>query len=283
MSDDTPKKRPRGRPKSSASELPGAPIQALDRGINLLITLAKEDQVSLSDLALSVGMPPSTAHRMLGTLEKHGFVELDAASQHWSIGVEAFRVGNSYLRRTNLVDSARPFMRYLTEQTGETANLAIADQGDVVFVSQVESHNPIRAFFRSGTRGFMHTSGIGKALLATFRRAEVEKILQKKGCPEFTEKSITSPTALFADLAQIKQRGWALDDEERYSGMRCVAAPIYNAFSEAIAGVSVSGPTVRFPDDAIAEIAPMVKKAAQEITESIGGVAPASDPGGAAD
>ncbi len=274
MSEQTPKKKPRGRPKSPPSELPGATIGALDRGINLLITLAKEGQLSLTDLALSVGMPPSTAHRMLGTLEKHGFVELDIETQQWAIGVEVFRVGSAYLSRTNLVESARATMRNLSEETGETANLAIADQGDVVFISQIESHNPIRAFFRPGTRGYMHASGIGKALLAHVSRADVEKILHKKGCPEFTAKTITSPGALFADLDEIKQRGWALDDEERYSGMRCVAAPIYNSFSEAIAGVSVSGPTVRFPDNLIAEIGPRVKRAAQQITVSIGGKAP---------
>ena len=95
--------------------------------------------------------------------------------------LRAFRVGNTYLGRTNLVESARTAMRGLTEETGETANLAIADQGDVVFISQIESHNPIRAFFRPGTRGFMHASGIGKALLANLPRIEVEKILQKKG------------------------------------------------------------------------------------------------------
>ena len=238
------------------------------------MTLAKEGELSLTDLALSVGMPPSTAHRMLGTLEKHGFVELDVASQQWAIGVEAFRVGSAYLGRTNMVESARATMRQLTEETGETANLAIADGGDVVFVSQIESHNPIRAFFRPGTRSFMHASGIGKALLANFPRADVEKILQKKGCPEFTAKTLTAPGALFANLEESKRRGWALDDEERYSGMRCVAAPIYNSFSEAIAGVSVSGPTVRFPDNVIAELGPRVKTAAAKITASIGGTTP---------
>jgi len=274
MAEQIAKKRSRGRPKSQTNELTGGTIAALDRGINLLITLAKEGELSLTDLALTVGMPPSTAHRVLATLEKHGFVQLDVATQQWAVGVEAFRVGSSYLERTNLVESARAEMRHLTEVTGETANLAIADQGDVVFVSQIESHNPIRAFFRPGTRSFMHASGIGKVLLANLPRAEVEKILQKKGCPEFTEKTITAPAALFANLDEIKQRGWALDDEERYAGMRCVAAPIYNSFGEAIAGVSVSGPTVRFPDNAIAEIGPVVKRAAAKITASLGGITP---------
>ena len=228
----------------------------------------------MTDLSLRVGMPPSTAHRVLATLEKQGFVELDSSTQEWAVGVEAFRVGCAYLGRTNLVESARASMRYLTEETGETANLAIADRGDVVFVSQVESHNPIRAFFRPGTRGFMHASGIGKALLANLPGEEVEKILLKKGCPEFTPKTITAPAALFADLDEINKRGWALDDEERYSGMRCIAAPIYNSFAEAIAGISVSGPTVRFPDNAIPEMGPKVKRAADEVTKIIGGKLP---------
>ena len=95
MMEEKAKKRPRGRPKSQAGELSGGTIQALDRGISLLIILSKEGELSLSDLALSAGMPPSTAHRVLSTLEKHGFVELDAARQQWAVGVEAFRVGNT--------------------------------------------------------------------------------------------------------------------------------------------------------------------------------------------
>jgi IclR family acetate operon transcriptional repressor len=274
MAEQAAPKRPRGRPRSQNTDVAGTTIQALDRGLKLLTTLAREGELSLTDLSLRLGMPPSTAHRVLATLEKQGFVELDSSTQKWAVGVETFRVGSAYLGRTNLVESARASMRHLTEETGETANLAIADRGDVVFVSQVESHNPIRAFFRPGTRGFMHASGIGKALLATLPRDEVEKILLKKGCPEFTPQTITAPAALFADLDEIKKRGWALDDEERYSGMRCIAAPIYNSFAEAIAGISVSGPTVRFPDSAISEIGPKVKRAAYEVTRIIGGELP---------
>lgn len=268
-------RRSRGRPRTQPVDEQAAPVQALDRGLTLLQALAKENGLTLTDIALRLGMPPSSAHRMLATLQKHGFAEFDDPTQEWSVGIEAFRVGNTYLVRTNLLEAAREFMRRLMEETGETANLAIADKGEVVFLSQVESHNPIRAFFRPGTRGLLHASGIGKALLANMGRDDIDKILQKKGLPEFTPKTLTSPKALYADLEATRVRGWSFDDEERYLGMRCIAAPIFNGFGEAIAGISVSGPTVRFPDPVIAEIGPVVRRAADDVTEKIGGKAPA--------
>ena len=267
-------RRPRGRPRTQPVDQQPATVQALDRGLILLRTLAKERSLQLTDLALRAGMPPSTAHRGLVTLQKHGLVDFEEATQEWSIGVEAFRIGNSYLVRTNLVEVSRKVMRRLMEETGETANLAVADNGEVVFVSQVETQNPIRAFFSAGMRGQVHASGIGKALLAYRSRREIEQILQKKGLPEFTPNTLSSPDALYRDLEAIRERGWSFDNEERYSGMRCVAAPIFNAFGEVIAGVSVSGPTARFPDSAIAEIGPKVKRAADEVTDAIGGRKP---------
>ena len=268
-------KRSRGRPRTQSAEAEGATVQALDRGLMLLGALAKEGEVTLSELALGIGMPPSSAHRLLVTMQKHGIVEFDEVTQNWAVGVEAFRIGSAFTHRTRLVETGREVMRHLMEETGETANLGIADDGFVVFLSQVDSQNPIRAFFRPGTRGHMHASGIGKALLAELPRHDVEQILQNTGLPSFTAKTITSPKALFADLETTRQRGWSLDDEERHAGMRCVAAPIFNAYGEAVAGVSVSGPSVRFPDDAIAETGPKVRRAALEITKRIGGEAPA--------
>lgn len=233
--------------------------------------LAREGYMSLTDLSLKVGVPTSTAHRILMTLEKRGFAELSEDTNEWSVGIESFRVGNSYLERTNLIENSRKTMRNLMETTGETANLAISDDGAVVFISQVESHNPIRAFFRPGTRGNMHASGIGKALLANMLRRDVEKILHSSGCPEYTEKTLTSPAELFRDLETTRERGWAFDDEERYVGMRCIASCIYNSYGEAVAGISVSGPTVRFSDHMLQVIGAQVKDAAQQVTALIGG------------
>jgi IclR family transcriptional regulator, acetate operon repressor len=275
MTEQRTQKRPRGRPKSLRNDTQGPTVQALDRGLTLLQALAKEGNVILTDLALRVGMPPSSAHRVLATLQKHGFVEFDESTQEWAVGVEAFRVGSAYLVRSNLVEAAGKVMRDLMEETGETANLAISEGGDVVFISQVETHNPIRAFFRPGTRVHMQASGIGKALLADLPRKKIEEILLKTGLPEFTSKTLTSPDALFADLEETRKRGWSFDDEERYSGMRCVAAAIYNSFGDAIAGISVSGPTVRFPDYVVSELGPKVMRAAGEVTIMLGGKVPA--------
>ena len=274
MANQTQEKRSRGRPRSVWSDKPAQTVQALDRAMVLLAALAADDKATLTELALKTGMSPSTAHRLLTTLQRHNVVEFDEASQDWMVGVEAFRIGSSFLRRTRISEAGREVMRALMEDTGETSNMAIADEGDVVFVSQVETHHPIRAFYRPGTRGHMHASGIGKALLAAYSRTEVEKVLQKKGLPSFTSKTLASVDALMADLEAARARGWALDDEEANVGMRCLAAPIYNEHGEPVAGVSISGPTARIDDERLGELGPRVRRAAEEITALIGGEAP---------
>jgi len=276
MADSEPKKRPRGRPRGTGAggETQGSTVQALDRGMTLLSVLARDGKGNLSDIAMRVGMPPSSAYRLLITMQGHGIVAFDETSQEWMVGVEAFRIGRAFVHRVSVMEAAREPMRLLMRETGETSNLAIADEGGVVFMSQVESHNPIRAFFRPGTRGPLHASGIGKALLAEMDRGEVETILQRNGLAGFTERTLTTPDRLFADLAVSRRRGWAYDDEERYLGMRCIAAPIFDTYGEAVAGVSVSGPTVRFPDSGVTDTAIEVRKAAAAITDLIGGTPP---------
>lgn len=272
--DEETQKRPRGRPRLHKTDMQVGTVKALERGLVLLQTLSNEGAATLADLVQRMGLPTSSTHRLLATLQQYGFVEFQEDIQKWSIGIEAFRTGSTYLMRTNLAESARKAMRHLMEETGETANLGICDDGDVVFISQVETHNPIRAFFRPGSRGLMHASGIGKALLANMPVPDRAKIIAAKGQQEFTPKSLTSPAALSADLDNIRKRGWSFDDEERYTGMRCVAAPIFNSFGEVVAGISVSGPTVRFGDETVQRFAAKVREAADGVTIMIGGKIP---------
>ena len=166
-------------------------------------------------------------------------------------------------------------MRQLMLDTGETANLAIlTDSGQVTFLTQVECTHPIRAFHLPGTRSPAHCSGIGKALLAEFSQQVVENILQQTGLQEFTSKTLTTPKALFDDLRQSYLRGWAYDDEERHVGMRCIAAAIHNTRGDAVAGISISGPTVRFSNDTLAIFGSKVRQAAVDVTRMIGGSVP---------
>jgi IclR family acetate operon transcriptional repressor len=265
-------KRQRGRPRAFNGPTEANSVQSLDRALRILAIVAEGSGLSLSEIAEASGLAASTAYRMLTTLENHGMVEFDKTDQLWSIGVETYRMGAAFLRRRKLIDRARTVMQELMEKTGETANLGLAEDDCVVFVSQVETHQTIRAFFRPGTRTAFHASGIGKAVLAHLDSDRVAVIARKAGLEAFTDKTLSSLSALAHDLEAIKARGWSVDDEERNLGMRCVAAAIFNEFGEPIGGVSVSGPTVRVTPERVAQIGPVVRGAAAQITAMIGGM-----------
>ncbi|WP_265518290.1 HTH-type transcriptional regulator BhcR [Nitratireductor luteus] len=266
--------RARGRPRSFHDTSENTLIQSLDRAMEVLKVVARGGGLSLTEIADVSGQSASTAYRILITLQKHRIVEFDEPAQIWHVGIEAFRIGSHFLGRTSIVEQSRPVMQHIMAETGETANLAIIDRGEVIFVSQVETHEPIRAFFRPGTRGPVHASGIGKALLAYLPRAQAESILKKGPLSAYTGKTIVSRETLAAEMVRIRAHGFAVDDEERTQGMRCIAAPIFNQFGEAVAGVSLSGPAFRITPGRDTEYGAVVRKAAEDITRAIGGIPP---------
>lgn len=266
--------RARGRPRSFHASSDNTVIQSLDRAMGVLKVVAAGNGQSLTEVAGLSGQSVSTAYRILITMEKHGVVEFDEPRQLWHIGLEAFRIGSHFLGRTRILEQSRPVMQQIMAETGETANLAIIDQGEVIFVSQVETHEPIRAFFRPGTRGPVHASGIGKALLAFLPEPQIAAILKNHALDAFTPNTIVSREALIAEMETIRARGWSIDNEERTLGMRCIAAPIFNQFGEAVAGISISGPAVRVTPERDAEYGRIVSAAARKVTRSVGGDAP---------
>lgn len=267
--------RSRGRPRSEDTSSGSVRIQSVDRAIDILKIVSDEVSATLKIIAVTADLPTSTTHRILETLRAHGLVHFDDVVQTWAIGVETFRIGQGYVRRTTHLDLGREAMRELTEQTGETSNIAVRDGSEVVHISQVETHAPIRAFIPTGSRGPLYASGIGKALLANLESNAIFELFKPDDMRGYTPNTIDDPTTLLDQLAVIRSRGWAIDDEERYAGMRCVAAPIFNEFGEAVAGLSISGPAVRLDDDRIEAIAVQVKAAADWVTENAGGVAAA--------
>ena len=264
-------KRGRGRPKAWDDKGAQNTIKSLDRALEVLVQLGEMQGSTLSEIAGALGQSPATVYRVLMTFQGRGFADFDPQSQVWSIGPAAFLTGSMFLRRTSLVERARPIMRDLMEATGETANLGIERDGKVLFLGQVETHATIRAFFPPGTASEMHASGIGKALLSRMDDKRQREVLAASQLEQYTPFTLTAPEAMIADLHATKTRGYAIDAEERNIGMRCIAAPVYNVFGEAVAGLSVSGPTSRITEDRITELANSVMDAAARLTRAIGG------------
>jgi IclR family acetate operon transcriptional repressor len=274
---DPTARRARGRPRGWDDKTAQNTIKSLDRAMEVFEYLSDRPGMALSALAAETGQSPATVYRVLVTLEGRGMVEFDPVTQLWHVGARAFTIGARFLRRTSLVERARPILRRLMESTGETANLGIVRGDAVLFVSQVETHASIRAFFPPGTLSPLHASGIGKALMARMDEGRLSALLaaSREG---FTPKTLVDEAGLRADLAAIRARGYAIDNEERNIGMRCIAAAVFDAGGEAAAGLSVSGPTSRVTPDQTEALAGEVMQAARALTEAIGG--DADRPGG---
>src|SRR5271157_614815 len=259
----------RTRPNARAG---GDQVQSLVRALALLnrITESADDGATLTDLAQQIGLPSSTAHRLLTTLEQERYVRFSNEGRLWSVGVQAFVVGCTFTKTRSLANVARPHMRHLMEDGGETVNLAVEDEGEAVYLSQVECRQMMRAFARPGARVPLHCSAVGKAILSATSDKKLSKILHQRGMPRLTVKTITSPSALRADLERVRATGYAIDDEEHAIGLRCVAAPIFDETGDVVAAVSASGPMARIGDERMAQLGALVLEASRAISRDMG-------------
>lgn len=247
-------------------------VQSLVRALRLLELLAEDDEgYRLVDLAQRAGLSTSTTHRLLTNLEQKRFVQFDREANLWHVGVQSFAVGAAFGRRRNIATLALPIMRRLRDQTGETVNLGLSDQGDVVFLTQVESREVMRAMGRPGGRLPLACTAMGQAILAAMSEARVSEYLHKYGLPRLTPNSIARPGKLHEALEGVRRTGYAVDHEENAAGLRCVAAVVCNEAAEPIAALSIAGPTVRLTVGRVPEIGRQVMDAAREVTAAIGG------------
>ncbi|WP_417580663.1 IclR family transcriptional regulator [Pelagibacterium sp.] len=168
-----------------------------------------------------------------------------------------------------------PLLRRLRDQTRETVNLGIVDNAEVVVLTQVESREIMRAITKVGGRAPMVNSGMGKAILASYPDADVAAAIGRSELRKVTEKSITSISGMLADIAAIRKRGYALDDEEFVIGLRCAAAVVYNTQSEALCAISISGLAMRVSDERLHVLGRLIAGAAEELTVMLGGQSPA--------
>ncbi|MAL78908.1 MAG: IclR family transcriptional regulator [Sneathiella sp.] len=261
----------RGEPVARSGQ-----VQSLTRALSILNIIADAPPgLSLTAIAKSLSLPPSTAHRLLTTLQEERYVQYDRDSSRWQIAMRAFVTGNGFLVSRDLSTVARPYMRRLMELSGETVNLAIADGDKAIYLAQVESREMMRVFSKPGNSVPLHCSGVGKAILMAMPEKDVGRIIEMRGLAKLTDKTIVEPERLHHELAEAKERGFALDDEEHAIGLRCVAALIYDEHAEPLAGLSISGPAARISRERMIELGNITKMIADEVTAALGGRLPA--------
>lgn len=250
-------------------------VRSLTRALTLLRHMAASaDGLSLTELSEASGLPPSTTHRLLTTLEAERFVRPDPQGGVWRVGVAAFMVGSAFARSRDKLSVARPYLRRLMEMSGETSNLFVESDGEAICIGQIESRHAMRAITGVGGRVALHCSGAGKALLAHIDRERRARALAAIPLAAVTESTITRREKLDAALTEVRALGYAVDNEEHALGLRCVAAPVFDEHGQAVAAMSISGPSARIPPDRLPVLGRMVAQAASEATRDFGGEVP---------
>ncbi|MEO0821513.1 MAG: IclR family transcriptional regulator C-terminal domain-containing protein [Pseudomonadota bacterium] len=250
-------------------------VRSLTRALSLMRHLAASNEgMSLTELSEAAGLPPSTTHRLLTTLEAERFVRPDPQGGAWRIGVAAFFVGSSFARSRDKLSLSRPYLRRLMEVSGETTNLFVESDGEAICIGQIESRHAMRAITGVGGRVALHASGAGKVLLAHMEPTRRNHLVSSLPLARVTATTITERSRLETSLDEVRSLGYALDDEEHALGLRCVAAPLFDEHGQAVAAISVSGPSARIPLERMPTLGRMVAQAASEATRDYGGALP---------
>ncbi|MBH5337650.1 IclR family transcriptional regulator [Streptomyces pactum] len=253
---------PSAEPKSASTS---GGVQSLERAFDLLERMADAGgEVGLSELSTSSGLPLPTIHRLMRTLVACGYVR-QQPNRRYALGPRLIRLGEGASRL--LGTWARPYLARLVEATGETANMALLDGDEVVYVAQVPSRHSMRMFTEVGRRVLPHSTGVGKALLAYTPAEEVRALLGRTGMPAATPRTITSPDEFLAALEQVREAGYAVDDNEQEMGVRCLAVPVPD--SPTSAAISISGPAGRVTEEATEEIVPVLKEVAAQLSVAL--------------
>ena len=246
-------------------------VQVLDRALALIDALTKvRDGASLVELSEKVKLHKSTAHRLLSILERHRIVERDSESGRYRLGLRLFELGTIAMDRFNIRDRGRQHLEHLLEEVNETVHLCTLDAGEVLYLDKIEPARSVRMASYVGRRNPIHCTAVGKVILAHLSKPEQDEILQSCDFRRLTPKTITTPTELKAEFKSIRERGYALDNEETEQGLRCVGSAVLDRSGRPIAAISVSAPSFRLTMEKVPSVALAVTRAARALSEEIG-------------
>jgi DNA-binding IclR family transcriptional regulator len=246
------------------------PATAVERALNILEAAARRpDGLTNSEISRKLGIPKSSASYILRTLEKRGYLRREAESGRYKLGLKIMSLGSDAQANLDIADVALPFIKSLVEKIHLTSHLAVLDQSEAVYVEKVEAPGFFKVNTWIGRRMFLHSTSVGKCLLAWLPKSEIELLVKAQGLKKRTPKTITTLTKLLLDLEHVKQAGYAVDDEENNLGARCLGAPIFDALGNVTAALGASGTLTQVDEANIPRIIEALKDAARRISRQL--------------
>jgi DNA-binding IclR family transcriptional regulator len=243
-------------------------VQSVDRALTILETLARSGEAGVTDLAAALDVHKSTAFRLVATLESHGLVEQIDGRGKYRLGIGLLRLAGATTARLDVVQEARPISRKLAADTGETVNVSVLADRSALYLDQVAGSSALQSHNWVGQHIPLHATANGKVLLLALDEDQQVEMLGRMQA--YTDSTITTRDRLRKELAQVRERGYAVAVDELEVGLAAIAAPIHNAHGDVIASMSVSGPTFRLTEERIGEISPPLVEAAAEVSHRLG-------------
>lgn len=240
---------------------------AIDKVLVVLQSLAEHERIA--DISAATGLPKSTVHRILQSLVEHRFA-LNAGDGRYIGGPRILTLAGGLMGRFDPAQHADGTLRRLREDTGYTVHFGLLAEDDVVYAAKLEGAKPYRMPSRVGMSVRLHTTAIGKAILATMTEEAVRLTMARTGMEARTPNTITDVDALLEHLAMVRKRGYAVDDEENEPGIRCVGAAVSDHTGRAVGAVSISTIVLEPWHAPLADLGKRVRAAAREISESLG-------------
>ncbi|RKD88022.1 IclR family transcriptional regulator [Halopiger aswanensis] len=222
------------------------PVRTTEKSLEIISTLNRLGEARLTELADELNFGKSAVHNHLSTLEEHGYVIKE--NNTYRLSLKFLDIGGQIRGEMDVYKVAEPKVKELAEESGELVHLVIEEDGRGVYLCRAKGERAVDLDTYIGCHHLMHSSAFGKAILSHLPKERVDEIIDQHGLPEVTPKTITSRDELFDELERTQERGFAVDDEERLEGLRCIAAPIrFN--SDVVGAISISAPTARIDDD----------------------------------
>jgi DNA-binding IclR family transcriptional regulator len=247
-------------------------VRSVERVLNILEVLAEDRGCpkGITEISQKTGLGKSTVHRLINTVQAKGYVDQDKITDKYKLGLKLVELGNLIVVNMEIRTVARPYLEELMKEAQQTIHMAILHDNYIVYIDKVENTGSIRMASYIGLRGYIHCTALGKAITAFLPEEEVMAILEVTGMPRKTNNTITSPIEFKDHLAEVRRRGYAVDDIENEDKIRCIATPIFNHEGKPIAAVSISGTVLHVTVDRVADLAKVLLEKTQKISASLG-------------